>query len=887
MKKGVFIIIVFLNSFSLAQTANWIELGPFQTPDLLTSNLGSRGIGRTSCIRFHPDFASNGTLFVGSPLGGLWKRTLGSGSAWEIMNADALPNIGISDIIVDSNNPLIIYVSTGDPDAPMDFNRTYLGNTAEHSRGIFRSMDGGITWSLTAIGNWYDLNSSTVLTNFWDFPSQKKARRIAFKPGSSSEIYSIIETYNWAAHQPVSYLYKSDNSGLDWYIKHVFLSEKLSDLEFCPSDPEIMFLSGISVYKSVDGGENWSESANGLSINAGVERSEIEMSESNDNTIYVLCSNPTLHFNYLYISTDRGDSYSIITQLDKSPPSRTSLAVDETDVNNIYVTTSNYIKRVVNVNGIWSVSPFYLPIPHMDVHELKFEPNTNVIYASTDGGLSVSYDNGSTWVYLNEGLRITQLWDIDTDENEDTKIIIGTQDNGTILHDGDIGNLSNSWSKIMGGDGFTTLIDNSEAKYYYHTDAQTPGVILRSNDNGYSWTSNLRPPGTTSDDSRFPLVQHPEEFNVMYVGFENVFKSIDYGLSWTQITNVPATQKVKNIAICELKPEHIYFNYGYTIWHPAPLEGWFWYSPDGGVTWLDRTPGLEGLRGGEIGGIAVDPYNPLRVIVSFKGTVHRMMCSNDGGMTWTDFMQGLPDDADFYGLCTEKGSKNIYAAASNGVYVYNDDVGQWQAFNHLLPRVWVLSTKINYRSNEIFAATHGRGAWKSHLFCPINTDLFLTGIVQSNKIEESIGNLVSEEKIAANQEVTYRSTYEVTLTAGFEAAEGSDFTAFIRDCVTGRSSMRTASELSDEEIGNRTGWKELNLLVAPNPVKESFCIKLDLFSDLNWMKYDVINVSGTVIANGKLGGDVKVVDSSSWNSGIYYIIVYTNVGKVVRKIVKI
>ena len=24
-----------------------------------------------------------------------------------------------------------------------------------------------------------------------------------------------------------------------------------------------------------------------------------------------------------------------------------------------------------------------------------------------------------------------------------------------------------------------------------------------------------------------------------------------------------------------------------------------------------------------------------------------MMCSSDGGMTWTDFMQGLPDDADF------------------------------------------------------------------------------------------------------------------------------------------------------------------------------------------------------------------------------------------------
>ena len=809
---------------------------------------------------------------------------------WINLNTDQLPNIGISDFIIDPNNTATFLVATGDPDAPMDFNRTFLGNTAEHSRGIIKSTDGGNTWTTSPIGNWYDESGLLIISNYWEFPTQKKVRRLIYYPGSSNIIFALVETYDRTINLPVSYIYRTDNGGADWFIMQRFNGEKLGDIEFCPNDPNTVYVSGLSVYKSIYGGlyNTWVEHATGLNAGGYVGRTEIAVSNSNSNIVYALSSdqNPSAPLNYLYISMDKGENYTLISQFDKSPVNRTSIAVDQTDENNIYVTSSNFIRRVTYNNGQWNLS-IYLQIPHADVHELAFEPNSSTISASTDGGLAVSVDNGTTWSYMNNGLKITQLWDIDVDQDNANRLAIGTQDNGTILYDIDINNSSNGWAKVMDGDGFVTLIDYSSEKYLFHTDAQVPGSIRRSNDLGITWTGNLRPTGASTDDSRFPLIQHSTMPNIMYTGFQNIFKSYDYGLSWTQITNINASQKVKNIVICESKPEHIYFNYGYTIWRPAPLEGWFWYSPDGGVTWLDRTPGLEGLRGGEIGGIAVDPYNPLRVIVSFKGTVHRMMCSSDGGMTWTDFMQGLPDDADFYGLCTEKGSKNIYAAASNGVYVYNDDVGQWQAFNHLLPRVWVLSTKINYRSNEIFAATHGRGAWKSHLFCPINTDLFLTGIVQSNKIEESIGNLVSEEKIAANQEVTYRSTYEVTLTAGFEAAEGSDFTAFIRDCVTGRSSMRTASELSDEEIGNRTGWKELNLLVAPNPVKESFCIKLDLFSDLNWMKYDVINVSGTVIANGKLGGDVKVVDSSSWNSGIYYIIVYTNVGKVVRKIVKI
>ena len=139
------------------------------------------------------------------------------------------------------------------------------------------------------------------------------------------------------------------------------------------------------------------------------------------------------------------------------------------------------------------------------------------------------------------------MWDIDVDQDNANRLAIGTQDNGTILYDIDINNSSNGWAKVMDGDGFVTLIDYSSEKYLFHTDAQVPGSIRRSNDLGITWTGNLRPTGASTDDSRFPLIQHSTMPNIMYTGFQNIFKSYDYGLSWTQITNINASQKVKKI----------------------------------------------------------------------------------------------------------------------------------------------------------------------------------------------------------------------------------------------------------------------------------------------------------------------------------------------------
>ncbi|MCK4346784.1 MAG: hypothetical protein KAX05_15995, partial [Bacteroidales bacterium] len=114
---------------------NWSLLGPVESSRYIDTDevLGS---GRIDCIAFHP--SDTNIIWVGSPTGGLWK-TIDGGNKW-YTTTDDLPSLGISDIVLDPDNPDTIYLATGDRDAH-----------AIYSAGILKSTDGGETWNTTGL----------------------------------------------------------------------------------------------------------------------------------------------------------------------------------------------------------------------------------------------------------------------------------------------------------------------------------------------------------------------------------------------------------------------------------------------------------------------------------------------------------------------------------------------------------------------------------------------------------------------------------------------------------------------------------------------------------------------------------------------------------------
>ena len=103
----------------------WVERGP--------DNVG----GRTRALLFDPNDPTQETVYAGGVSGGLWKNTNISdiNSVWSYVGISE--NLSVSSIAVDPNNTNIWYVGTGE---------SYTGADAV-GNGLWKTSDGGATWN--------------------------------------------------------------------------------------------------------------------------------------------------------------------------------------------------------------------------------------------------------------------------------------------------------------------------------------------------------------------------------------------------------------------------------------------------------------------------------------------------------------------------------------------------------------------------------------------------------------------------------------------------------------------------------------------------------------------------------------------------------------------
>ncbi|MBA6156695.1 thrombospondin type 3 repeat-containing protein [Tenacibaculum sp. S7007] len=103
---------------------SWVERGP--------DNVG----GRTRALIFDPNDSTNETVFAGGVSGGLWKNTKISDANNKWVRVGIPENLAVSCIAVDPNNSKIFYVGTGE---------SYVNGNI-NGDGLWKSVDGGNTW---------------------------------------------------------------------------------------------------------------------------------------------------------------------------------------------------------------------------------------------------------------------------------------------------------------------------------------------------------------------------------------------------------------------------------------------------------------------------------------------------------------------------------------------------------------------------------------------------------------------------------------------------------------------------------------------------------------------------------------------------------------------
>src|SRR5207247_759291 len=133
----------------------------------------------------------------------------------------------------------------------------------------------------------------------------------------------------------------------------------------------------------------------------------------------------------------------------------------------------------------------------------------------------------------------------------------------------------------------------------------------------------------------------PDRPGVFYVGAVNggVWKTDDYGRTWTPIFDDQPTGSIGAIAIAPSNPDILYVGSGEGLQRPDLSTGdGIYKSTDGGTTWRPVVKGLPTFAEDGLGriGITVAPSEPRRLFATVeaksKGGLYR---SDDAGESWT------------------------------------------------------------------------------------------------------------------------------------------------------------------------------------------------------------------------------------------------------------
>ncbi|KAB2813888.1 VPS10 domain-containing protein [Phaeocystidibacter luteus] len=655
---------------------NWSHIGPYDGNAL-------NGIGRVNCVTFHPE--NNDIMFIGAPAGGIWKTTDG-GLTWST-NTDLLPNLGVSDIAIDPHNPDTMYIATGDRDA-----------ADTYSIGLMKSTDGGASWQTTGLS--YSLNQSRRIGGIYINPKNTQEIVVATRVGIQRSVdggatFSQVQGGSWQM------------------------------LTFVPTATDTLFAgsnSGGNIVRSVDAGATWSALSSGLPT-GGVTRVEVATTADDPNYVYALFSASNNGLGGIYRSTDGGNTwtqqFSGATQnllhWSSNPGGNVSggstggqgwydlaIAVSPVNKNAVYVGGVN-VWRSLNGGTSWSLSAHWFggggaAFAHADQHWFEFEPGTNNLYVGNDGGVYRT-SNGTNYTELSDGLHITQYYKIDVSQADENLTIGGAQDNGTHLND------VPSWDRVKGGDGMDNAIANNNPNVMYA--ASQYGNFDKSTNRGQSFNASFNLPPNGQGQWVTPFVIDPSNDNILYAGYDQLWKSTNAGLSFSQTSGSIAgnTSGIDVIAVSKSNGQVIY----------VAINDDVYRSSNGGSTWTNISNNISNSR--SVTDIAISDVDPNHIWITKSGydSNHKVYESLDGGSTWSNISSGLPNLPANTIIYQDGSNGAIYVGMDIGVYYRDLSSNGWVAFMNGIPNTIVNDLEIHYATGVIRAGTYGRGVWESPL----------------------------------------------------------------------------------------------------------------------------------------------------------------------------
>ena len=584
------------------------------------------------------------TFYVASAAGGIWK-TSNNGTTFQPLFQNERV-VAMGDLAIAPSDTMQIWAGTGEEDSR---------NSISPGGGIYKSVDGGESWELMGL------------------EGTEHIGRILVHPRDPNTVWVSGLGPLWREGGQRG-LYKTTDGGATWReVASVSDRAGFVDLTMHPTNPDILMATswerirgpyflqsggpGSGIWRSTDGGENWSRVEGGGLPTTEMGRIGISYAPSNGDIVYALVeaaapSEDEERLSGLYRSEDGGTTWERMNNYNSRPFYYSQVTVDPSDADRVYFSTFQF-----TTDGGRTMAAAAQQV-HVDFHAYWVDPNDpDRLIVGNDGGIAISFDKGGNYWFPNHMAAIGQFYNISVDMGTPYRICGGLQDNYTWCGPSRKTNgaiTNHDWFQVSGGDGFVTQQDPRDPNIVYsesqggnmgrsnvatgeRTSLGRPnwreGYRVKQDSIAMLWPDSTQPmpagaraqieglqarasADSAAMDMRYnwntPFFLSPHDPDVVYAAGNRVLKSTDQGDNLHPISPDLSRMDEEKIRISTettggVTPDNTGAETFATIVSLAesPVQagllyagtddGNLWMSPDDGGRWVDVTGRLDGM----------------------------------------------------------------------------------------------------------------------------------------------------------------------------------------------------------------------------------------------------------------------------------------------------
>ena len=539
------------------------------------------------------------------------------------------PHVGRIGLDISKSNPNVLYAVV---DNQFETKTERNQNSENYSQATFLNI------SKAEFVNLDDAKLNTYLRRN-GFPSEYDAARVKgdvaegkYNPKALSEYVGDANSALFNTEIIGPEIYRSNNGGVSWTKVNSYPLDGIfytygyyfGKIHIDPNDAETIYIYGVPLIKSTDGGKTWEVKAENQSVHADHHALWIDPADSE----HLLLGND----GGLYESHDGGENF---IHHNVVPTAQFyTVSVDMEKPYNIY-------------GGMQDNGTFFGPSTSTGNRERPWER-----LFGGDGMHVYSKPGNSDIVYV--GFQYGNYFRMDQENGGMSRI--------TPSHDVGEPRFRYNWNTPVN-------ISNHNPDIIYFGSQK----LMRSMDEGKSWTAlsgdltNDLPNGDVPYSTLSTIAESPVSFNVIWVGTDdgNIQVTKDGGATWTNVSGyLPAGRWVSEVHASKYDEATAYVSLnGY---RNDEFKTYIYKTTDYGTTWNS----LKGnLPDDVVNVILQDPKNPE---ILYAGLDHGVYVSFNDGVQW-HYLAAIPNVATYDMVVHPRDYDLVIGTHGRSIYVMNTE----------------------------------------------------------------------------------------------------------------------------------------------------------------------------------------------------------------------